>query len=129
MLRLALLILLLSGCTPVRDLDELVQQDSAYLEPRTMEPYSGPVYRLFGDDSTKIEIEGTLRDGVWHGDLTVFHQNGRVRYSGALANGTQCGPWTENADPEPRESLYEEFVLEIESLSVYPPCPEGVEAP
>ena len=126
MLRLTLLILLVGGCTPVRDLDELVQRDSAYLEPRTLEPYSGRVFRLFRDDSTKVELEGTLREGVWHGGLTVFHQNGRIRYTGAHTNGAQCGPWTENADPEPRESLYEEFVLEIESLSVDPPCPAGV---
>ncbi len=127
MLRLALLMLLCTGCTPtpVRDLDELVQQDSTYYEPQTMEPYSGRVYRLFRDDSTKVEIEGTMRGGTWHGELTVFHFNGRVRFAGSFANGVRCGAWIENADPEPRASLYEELVQEIESMGLYPPCSGG----
>ncbi len=127
MLRLALLILLCTGCTltPVRDLDELVQQDSTYYEPQTMEPYSGPVYRLFLDDSTKVEVEGTLRGGTWHGELTVFHLNGRVRYAGSFDDGVQCGAWIQDADSEPRGSLYEELVKEIETMSLYPPCPDG----
>lgn len=123
MIRLALFVLLLSACTPnARNLDELVQRDSTYYAPETMEPYTGPVYRAFRADTTQIEIEGVMRNGTWHGMLRVYHPNGRIRYEGELADGAPCGAWTENADAEPRESVYEQLVQDIESMGVYPPC-------
>lgn len=117
--------MLASACGPARgrDLEELVLRDSTYLDPSTLEPYSGPVYRVFPDDPERIQLEGRLREGAWNGELTVYHANGRIRYQGRLVDGAQCGAWIENATEEAAPSLYEEIVGEIENLSVYPECP------
>lgn len=108
-----------------RDLSELVLRDSTYHEPSTLEPFTGNVVRRFAEDPGKIQLRGHLQDGTWNGELVVYHPNGRVRYMGTLAEGAKCGAWTENADPDPPESLYKELKQEIESMGLYPPCPEG----
>lgn len=106
-----------------RDLRELVVQDSTYLTPETMLPYTGPVFRAFPGDSSRVEIEGALVDGAWHGDFTVYHPSGRIRYLGSFAEGERCGPWTEAAlDIEP-VNLYAQLLSDIESMAIYPPCP------
>ena len=124
---IALLLAFVLGCgrgdsfDPV-ELRDLVLRDSTYYEPVTLEPYTGPVSSAFLTDSDRMQIEGAMLDGVWHGTLRVYHGDGRIRYEGRLEQGVQCGPWTENTDPEPPTSLYEELVTEIESLGIYPPC-------
>jgi hypothetical protein len=126
---IALLLASLLGCGP-RDssdpveLRDLVLRDSTYHEPVTLEPYTGPVSSAFLTDFDKMQIEGEMLDGVWHGMLRVYHRDGRIRYEGRLEQGVQCGPWTENTDPEPPTSIYEELVTEIESLALYPLCSE-----
>ena len=117
----------LLGCTelqPARDLNELVVRDSTYLEPETLQPFTGQVVRVFEDDPDQIQLQGSLRDGVWQGELTVYHPTGRIRYQGELTEGTQCGAWTENMDPEPPEDVLSELKQEIESMGLYPPCPD-----
>jgi hypothetical protein len=80
------------------------------------------VSSAFLTDSERTQIEGEMLDGVWHGDFRVYHLDGRIRYEGRLEHGVQCGAWTENTDPRPPSSIYEELVSEIESLGLYPPC-------
>ena len=111
------------GGPPPRDLGDLLIRDSTYYEPATMEPYTGPVFRPFDDEPERAELTGTLVEGAWAGELTIYHRNGRVRYQGEMSSGAQCGTWVENASAEPAESVYEEIVAEIQSLSLYPPCP------
>ena len=130
LLRLALITLLLIGgvvaCAeegpPARDLDELVQEDSTYYAPETMEPYSGPVFRTFPDEPSKVQISAELKDGTWHDEMIIYHASGRLRYMGSFWEGERCGPWTENADSTPPASVFDELVNEIESMGVYPPC-------
>ncbi|GMV08030.1 MAG: hypothetical protein AMXMBFR53_43050 [Gemmatimonadota bacterium] len=119
-------LLLAAACLTSRptDLDTLVRQDSTYVTPGTLEPFSGPVVRFFEGGEGKVQLEGTLEDGVWEGELTVFHESGRVRYQGRLAHGTPCGAWVENRDDEPVESVYQMLKQEIESMGLYDPCPE-----
>lgn len=123
-----------------RDLAELVVADSLYVDPASGVPFSGPVVRYGapweegfdagavprsgreGVPSGTVQIAGTLRDGVWDGELVVYHPNGRVRYLGSFARGVRCGPWVENADSTPAPSTYEELVREVESMGLYPPC-------
>lgn len=121
-----LLAALTLGCAgpPARNLDELVALDSSYLDPSTLLPFTGDVFKLFEGTRESVQLRGTLRDGTWQGELTVYHRNGRVRFQGDLVDGAQCGAWTENVEEEARESLYEELVAEIENLSLYPPCPD-----
>jgi len=120
----AMLIPACSVLTPERDLSELVLQDSTYLTPGTLVPYTGDVFRYFPDRNGKVQLRGHLREGTWNGELTVYHPNGRIRYLGELADGVKCGVWTENMDPDPPENLYRELKQEIESMGLYPPCPE-----
>lgn len=127
-LLLSLLWALLAGaCSsdPPAVLDTLVRQDSTYLTPGTFEPYSGPVVRYFPGDSAKVQLEGTLEDGIWMGELTVYHASGRIRYQGRLHRGAPCGAWVENREDEAAESVYQMLKQEIESMGLYPDCPEG----
>ena len=123
-LLVALLLLGSLACTEgeARSLDELSIVDSLYVDPESGDPYTGPVVRWFGDDSTSVQIEASLLSGVWDGEMIVYHPNGRVRYMGSFADGERCGPWVENADSVPTESVYEDLVREVESMGLYPPC-------
>ena len=121
-----LLVLLCSGCLsqPPRDLDELFVQDSTYYAPETMEPFQGVVYRSFPDDPDRIQLEATMKDGTWNGELTIYHETGRIHMQGELVDGVQCGGWVENEDENPPASLYEELKQDLESLVMYPECPQ-----
>ena len=124
---LVLVCVIAAACstTPERDLTELVLQDSTYYAPETMEPYTGDVLKYFTDEPDKVQLTGSLRDGTWHGELVVYHPNGRIRYLGSFLEGERCGAWTENQDPDPPGSVFEELKQEIESIGLYPPCEES----
>jgi hypothetical protein len=107
---------------PPRNLTELVLRDSTYYAPETMEPYTGPVFGRFVLHPDRVQLEGELLNGAWNGELRVYHRSGRIRYEGRFENGVRCGAWTENADPRPTTSIYDELNDAIESLAVYPPC-------
>ena len=55
-----------------RNLDDLSRQGPQYVDPETLEPYSGPAYRMSEDDSTQIVLRANLRDGRFHGDFEDF---------------------------------------------------------
>ena len=114
--------LALAACAqaPPREITELVVQDSTYLDPETMLPYSGPVFRNFPADEGGTQFEATLRDGTWEGELTIYHETGRVRYEGEMSGGAQCGAWIENENPVESESIYEAIKEDLESLVIYP---------
>jgi hypothetical protein len=122
---LILIAALLSACgeaAPPRSLEELVIQDSTYLDSETLAPFTGPVFRMFEDDPEKPQLEGGLVEGAWDGEFVVYHENGRIRYAGAFAKGERCGPWIENRDAEPPEDIFTELRQEVESLGIYPAC-------
>lgn len=106
-----------------RDLSTLDVVDSLYVDRASGAPFTGPVFRRFADAPERMQVEGALLDGTWHGEFRVYHVNGRIRYMGSFDSGSRCGAWTENADSLPDESVYEELLDEIESLGMYPPCP------
>jgi len=110
---------------PPTDLDTLVQRDSTYLAPETLEPFSGRVVRRFANAADRIQIEGTLQDGIWEGELTVYHESGRIRYQGDMHAGAQCGAWVENREDEEAGSAFSTLMRDVESLSLYPECPKG----
>jgi hypothetical protein len=57
---LFVLALIAVGCAePIpRNLDDLSVQGRQYLDPETLEPYSGPAYRMSEDNSTELSAEG-----------------------------------------------------------------------
>jgi len=123
--RIAPILAVVAGCSVARptDLSMLVERDSTYLLPGTFEPFSGPVVRYFATDPAKVQVEGTLEDGVWEGEMTVYHVSGRIRYQGRLSAGSPCGAWVENQSDEAAESVFEELKQQINSMGLYPPCP------
>lgn len=129
MLRALLLVpLLLSGCSDVVrrvvPLDDLVLRDSVYMDAETLEPFTGGVERVFNDDPREVQLRGDLVNGMWNGDIIVYHENGRIRYMGSLSDGEKCGEWIENRDSDPPSDILAELKQEIESLGIYEPCPE-----
>lgn len=120
-------VLSLAACarTPPREITELVVQDSTYLDPETMLPYSGPVFRNFPGEDGGTQLDATLRDGTWAGEFTIYHETGRIRYEGEMSGGAQCGAWIENENSVEPESAYEAIKEDLESLVIYPDCPEG----
>ena len=104
-------------------------QGPQYLDPETLEPYSGPAYRMSEDDPTEIVLRVNLRDGRFHGDFEdfalegdsqglyqtgtyrdgqlegrfeVFYPSGVFRGRGTYENGLQEGPYEsyyENGEP------------------------------
>lgn len=113
------------GRMPARGIGELVVQDSTYLDPETLLPYSGRVFRNFPGEAGGTQLEATLRDGTWEGDFTIYHETGRIRYEGEMSGGSQCGAWIENESAVEPESAYEAIKEDLESLVIYPDCPEG----
>ena len=89
-----------------------------------MLPFSGPVFRNFPGEDGRVQLETTMRDGTWEGELTVYHETGRVRYQGEMSGGAQCGGWIENEVAAEPESVYEAIKEDLESLVMYPACPE-----
>jgi antitoxin component YwqK of YwqJK toxin-antitoxin module len=75
---LFVLVLIAVGCSePIpRNLDDLSRQGPQYLDPETLEPYSGPAYRMSEDDPTEIVLRVNLRDGRFHGDFEDFALEG-----------------------------------------------------
>jgi len=72
-LLLALALIAVGCAAPIpRNLDELSRQGPQYLDPETLEPYSGPAFRMSEDDSTEIVLRVNLRDGRFHGDFEDF---------------------------------------------------------
>ena len=123
---LCLASLLLSGaaCSDrvATDLSVLQVVESVYVAPATAEPFTGPIVRHFAGQPDELQLEGTLRDGVFDGELVVYHPNGRVRFMGSFRACERCGPWTENADSSATGRLYQVFLCEVETLGLYPAC-------
>ena len=110
---------------PTRNLEELIIQDSTYLDPASMLPYSGRVVRHFPGEDSLLQLEASLSDGTWEGELTVYHESGRVRYQGEMSGGAQCGGWIENENPAEPETVYQAITEDLESLVIYPECPRA----
>jgi hypothetical protein len=123
---LPLLLLIIASCLGhgASDLDSLTRRDSTYLSPGTLQPFSGNVVRYFPGERRHAQLEGTLENGVWEGEFTVYHESGRVRYQGRMSKGAPCGAWLDNRDDEAPGSILEELERDIRSMGVYPPCPD-----
>ena len=88
-------LLVLVGCSePMpRNVDTLVQQGDMSLDRETMLPYSGPIFRLMEDDSSTVQMSTTLKDGLRHGPLAAYYENGQLMAKGSYSNGEPDGPY------------------------------------
>ncbi len=48
-----------------------------------------------------------------------------MRYQGELVDGEHCGAWLEDRGENPPADLPTEVMEEIESLAMYPECPDS----
>jgi antitoxin component YwqK of YwqJK toxin-antitoxin module len=95
---LLVLALIVAGCAePIpRNLDDLSRQGLQYVDPGTLEPYSGPAYRTSEDDPTEIVLRVNLRDGRFHGDFEDFELEGDslgLYQTGTYRDGQLEGPY------------------------------------
>ena len=72
------------------DLDRLIERAGVYLEPGTLEPYSGPVARMW--TAGVVRERGALAEGRWTGVHEWFHQNGRLSGRETYQDGVLHGP-------------------------------------
>ena len=98
-----------------RDLSELISTGAdpiQFLDPETMDPYSGPVFLTeIGSLSTpQLKMSGTLEQGFWHGPWENYDEYGELIMQGTRNMGVACGVWIEAG----LERTYES-------------CPPGVE--
>jgi antitoxin component YwqK of YwqJK toxin-antitoxin module len=93
---LFVLALIAVGCAePIpRNLDGLLQQGDTYLDRETMRPYSGPVFDLAPDDTTRVQLSVNLKDGKMDGPYESYlYENGQLAYKGAYVAGEYHGPY------------------------------------
>ena len=90
---LFVLALVASGCAdPIpRNLDDLVQQGDTYLDRETMRPHSGPAFRFFPNDTTRIERRMKLKDGKRHGPYEEYRENGQLQLKTNYVAGERDG--------------------------------------
>ena len=90
---LFVLALIASGCAdPIpRNLDDLVQQGDTYLDRETMRPHSGPAFRFFPNDTTRIERRMNLKDGKRHGPYEEYRENGQLQLKANYVAGERDG--------------------------------------
>ena len=72
------------------NLDRLIVRAGVHLEPGTLEPYSGPVARMWAPDI--VRERGTLTEGRWTGVHEWFHQTGRLSGREHYRDGVLHGP-------------------------------------
>ena len=96
-------LLVLVGCSePVqRNLDSLIQEGDreVFTDPETMTLYSGPVFRLDADDSTRVVFRAVLRNGEYHGPFTDYELEEvtallGIYQEGEYRDGLREGPYT-----------------------------------
>ena len=114
-------VIVLVGCAEPnpRNLDTLVQQGEVYMDPETMEPYSGQVYEFdpaFEGFQDMVLEQGDLKDGLKDGPWEHF-ANGQVNETGSYSSGKREGPW---------ESYTNGQLLAKRSYSNGEPCGEWV---
>ena len=98
-----------------RDLSELISTGAdpiQFLDPETMDPYSGPVFLTeIGSLSTpQLKMSRTLEQGFWHGPWENYDEYGELIMQGTRNMGVACGVW-----------------IEAGLERTYEPCPPGVE--
>lgn len=97
--RLRLLLILVpllavtTGCerSTERPVDDLVRQGNVFLDPETMEPYSGLAIATFDDGRGAVSRRLTLRDGTYDGPYEAFFENRRLSSKEIYRDGVRHG--------------------------------------
>lgn len=94
-LALALLLVVAAACTgpEERPVDELVRVGDLYLNPETMEPYSGLAFATFDDAPSIVAERLSLRHGAYDGPYEAYFENRRLSSKEIYENGVKNGPY------------------------------------
>ena len=100
----------------------LVRQGDVSLDPTTMRPYTGRVFKFDNADPSKVWWTYSMKDGLRHGPYEIYYKNGqlmwrevysngklhglyesyyeygRLRGKGNYSNGEKCGEWIEEGE-------------------------------
>ena len=85
-LSLTLCLVIAALASPVwsETIDDFVERDGKYYLMFTDEGF---------DDKVEGIIQGTLKDGLWNGKYTKYHENGQLMDRGTYKNGKREGLW------------------------------------
>jgi hypothetical protein len=72
---------------------ELLREGSLYLDPATLEPYSGAVFTTFAGSSDRIVQRASLREGHYDGPLEWYSGEGQLELRELYRDGTKEGPY------------------------------------
>ena len=75
-----------------RQMDELVREGDVFLDPATLQPYSGPVFSIL-DDAQLVSSREAYQDGRKHGPYEWYSDSGRLFEKGSYLMGTLDGPY------------------------------------
>lgn len=76
-----------------RPVDELVLKGDVFLDPETLEPYSGPVFATFDDEPDVVARRARLRQGTYEGPYEAYFANARLSAKEIYRAGRRHGPY------------------------------------
>ena len=97
-----------------RPMDELVRQGDVFLDPETLEPYSGTAFSTFDEQPLVIEERLTLRAGTYDGPYEAYFANRKLSSKEVYQNGRKHGPyaWYSDSGRLFEEGTYHQGVLD-----------------
>ena len=112
----ALAVLAGLGCAErnPRPMDELVRQGDVFLDPETLQPYSGPAFSTFDEQPLVIEKRLSLQDGTYDGPYEAYFANRLLSSKEFYHNGRKHGPyvWYSASGRLFEEGTYHQGVLD-----------------
>lgn len=76
-----------------RPVDELVLDGGRYLEPETMQPYSGLAFATFNDQPSVVAQRLSLRNGTYHGPFEAYFHNRKLSAREYYEDGVRHGAY------------------------------------
>lgn len=91
----ALVVAALTACSGAneRPVDELVRVGDVFLDPETMEPYSGLAFATFDDQPSVVAQRLSLTEGAYDGPFEAFFRNQRLSSKEIYREGVKHGPY------------------------------------
>jgi len=83
-----------AACGPdTRPVDELVRSGDRFLEPETMQPYSGLAFATFQGQPSVVAQRLSIQNGAYHGPFEAYFQNRKLSSKEIYENGVKQGPY------------------------------------
>lgn len=85
----------MAGCSgsKERPVKELVRDGNVFLDPETMEPYSGLAFATFEDHPSVVAERLSLREGTYDGPYEAYFENQRLSSKEIYREGVKHGPY------------------------------------